>query len=116
MATTKIFPITSTEVKAISYIADFSKTDNGKLIYAHGCSKMPIQASKDFKECRAYGTGLNTVLSQHIIQSFAPGEITPEIAHAIGIELAKRLWGDRFEVLVTTHLNTKAVHDVFYKG
>jgi len=49
------------------------------------------------------------VICYHGYQSFAPGECTPEQAHRIGVELAKRLWRDEFQVLVTTHLD-KAHH------
>lgn len=37
----------------------------------------------------------------HIIQSFAPGEVTPEEAHAVGVEFAQRLFGERYEAIVT---------------
>ena len=36
---------------------------------------------------------------------FAPGEATPELAHEIGVKLATRLWGDRYQVIVATHLD-----------
>ena len=36
-----------------------------------------------------------------------------ETAHAIGVELAKRLWGERFEVVVATHCNTDNYHNHF---
>ena len=49
----------------------------------------------------------------HAIQSFAEGEVTPEQAHEIGVKLAEELWGDRFEVVVTTHLNTNHIHNHF---
>lgn len=78
MATTKLFAIKTTEVKALAYIANPEKTDDGRLIFTYGCSSDPAQASRDFSAVRAGGTGLNTVLSQHFIQSFKPGEITPE--------------------------------------
>lgn len=45
--------------------------------------------------------------------SFSPDEVTPELAHEIGLEFARRAWGDRFQVVVTTHLNTKCLHDHF---
>ena len=48
-------------------------------------------------------------VAYHGYQSFAPGEATPEIAHEIGLNLAQRLWGERYQVLVTTHLD-KANH------
>ena len=45
----------------------------------------------------------------HGYQSFAPGECTPAMAHEIGVRLAQELWGERFQVLVATHLD-KAHH------
>lgn len=54
------------------------------------------------------------VVSYHGIQSFAPGEATPEIAHEIGVKLAKALWGDKYQVLVATHLDkTNHLHSHF---
>ena len=44
-------------------------------------------------------------VAYHGYQSFAPGEATPEIAHRIGVELAQRLWGDKYQVVVATHLD-----------
>lgn len=49
----------------------------------------------------------------HAVQSFVKGEITPEQAHEIGMKLAQRLWGDKFQVIVTTHLNTDNLHNHF---
>ena len=48
-------------------------------------------------------------VAYHGYQSFAPGEATPEIAHEIGVRLAKQLWGEKYQVLVATHLD-KASH------
>ena len=45
------------------------------------------------------------VIAYHGYQSFAPGEATPELAHEIGVKLAQRLWGERYQVLVATHLD-----------
>ena len=45
------------------------------------------------------------VIAYHGYQSFAPGECTPELAHEIGVKLARQLWGDRYQVLVATHLD-----------
>ncbi len=44
---------------------------------------------------------------------FKEGEITPELAHEIGVRLANEMWGDRFQVVVTTHLNTNHIHNHF---
>jgi hypothetical protein len=45
------------------------------------------------------------IVAYHGYQSFAPGEATPEMAHEIGVKLAERLWGDKYHVIVTTHLD-----------
>ena len=42
----------------------------------------------------------------HLVQSFAAGEVTPELAHQVGLELAEKVLGGRFQVIVSTHLNT----------
>ena len=49
----------------------------------------------------------NGTVAYHGYQSFAPGEATPEMAHEIGVKLATRLWGDRYQVIVATHLDKK---------
>ena len=53
------------------------------------------------------------ILGFHGYQSFKEGEVTPELAHEIGVKLANEMWGDRFEVVVSTHLNTKHLHNHF---
>ena len=49
----------------------------------------------------------------HGYQSFAPGEVTPEQAHRISVRLAKELWGDRFGIVVATHLDRAHIHSHF---
>lgn len=110
MAATKIFPITSTEAKALAYIASPEKTDHGRLIFTSGCSENPYQASRDFAEVRANGTGLNTVLSQHFIQSFSPGEITPERALEIGKELCEKFLKGEYQYFLAVHTDKNHVH------
>ena len=62
---------------------------------------------------RRYGKENGTV-AYHGYQSFAPGEATPEIAHEIGVKLAQRLWGDRYQVLIATHLDHEShLHNHF---
>lgn len=53
------------------------------------------------------------IICHHGYQSFKEGEVTPEQAHGIGVELAEKMWGDRFQVVVATHLNTKCLHNHF---
>lgn len=51
------------------------------------------------------------VQGYHIIQSYKPGEVTPEQAHAIGMEFAQKMFGDRYEAVVATHLNRHHLHN-----
>lgn len=46
----------------------------------------------------------------HIVQSFKPGEVTPELAHRIGVELVERCF-DGFEAVVGTHLDRRHIHN-----
>ena len=80
MAATKIISIRFTEANAIAYIANPEKTDNGRLVYTFGCRKNPYEASRDFEQVSSTGTRRNQILSHHFMQSFSPGEITPEKA------------------------------------
>ena len=53
-------------------------------------------------------------VAYHGYQSFAPGEATPELAHEIGVKLATRLWGDRYQVIIATHLGKEThLHNHF---
>lgn len=110
MATTKIFPIRVTEVSAIAYIADEAKTDNGRLICTFCCDKNPVQASKDFARIRRMGTGKNEILSQHFIQSFSPGEVTPEQALKIGIELCDQFLKGEYQYYLAVHKDKEHIH------
>ena len=47
----------------------------------------------------------------HLVQSFAAGEVTPELAHQIGMEFAQQLLGEDFQAVVSTHLNTQCTHN-----
>lgn len=54
------------------------------------------------------------VIAYHGYQSFAPGECTPAMAHEIGVRLAEELWGERYQVLIATHLDkTNHLHNHF---
>ena len=52
-------------------------------------------------------------IAYHGYQSFAIGEVTPEEAHDIGKETARKMWGAKYQVVVTTHLNTDNIHNHF---
>lgn len=80
------------------------------MIYAFGCSTDPYQASRDFEAVRALGTKRRSVLSQHFIQSFAPGEITPEKALEVGKELADSFLHGEYQYYLAVHTDTKHIH------
>lgn len=52
-------------------------------------------------------------IAWHGYQSFQIGEVAPEIAHEIGVKLAREMWGDRFQIVVTTHLDKDHIHNHF---
>lgn len=110
MATTKLFSISTTEAKALNYIANPNKTENGNLIITSGCSTEPNQASRDFSAIRSTGTGLNTVLSQHFIQSFLPGEITPDQALEVGKEMCERFLKNEYQYFLAVHTDKEHIH------
>ena len=92
----------------IAYAANEDKTE--KLFYTTGinCSVEFARDQFDTTKLRFGKTGGN--VAYHAYQSFAPGEVTPDEAHAIGVQLAKELWGDRFQIVVATHTNSHCVH------
>ena len=103
MAISKIHPIRYSILDAINYITNPDKTDDQMLVSSYACSAHT--ADLEFYDTAFAGSSIGSVKAQHLIQSFAPGEATPEIAHKIGVELAQRLWGDRYQVVVATHLD-----------
>lgn len=88
MAVTKIHPIKTTLNKAIDYICNPDKTDNQILISSYGCSYQTADIEFGFTLSKARDKGDN--LGHHLIQSFAPGEVSYEAAHRIGKELAEK--------------------------
>ncbi|MBR3046268.1 MAG: relaxase/mobilization nuclease domain-containing protein [Oscillospiraceae bacterium] len=107
MATTKIFPIHADVEGALAYIANPEKTDNGRLVYAFGCSEKPSRAAKDFAEIRSRRS---SVLAQHFIVSFKPGEITPERALEVGKEICTKFLDDQYQFLLTVHVDKQHTH------
>ena len=96
---------------ALRYVENDDKTDKKMYVTALNCSKSAAYEQMMAVK-RKYGER-GKVVAYHGYQSFAAGEVTPEEAHQIGIETARRMWGDRFQVVVTTHLNTNNLHNHF---
>lgn len=95
----------------IEYTIDDLKTE--KQFYVSGVNCHPSNVYEQMTQTKKSAHKEDGVLAFHGYQSFAPGEVTAEMAHAIGFELAQKMWGDEFEVLVTTHLDKKHFHNHF---
>ncbi len=109
MAVTKTHPIKSTLKAAIAYICNPAKTDGSLLVSAFGCAAETADIEFSWTHRHAIDKGYN--LGRHLIQAFAPGEVTPEEAHAIGMELAKEVLGGKYEFVLTTHVDKGHIHN-----
>ena len=110
MAATKIFGITATVGQAIAYIADPKKTENGLYISTCMCSREPSKAAKEFEEITARGTGRSSILAQHFIVSFKPGEITPQKAFEIGMEICDKFLKFQYQYYLAVHTDKDHLH------
>jgi len=139
MATTKIWKVQKRLDHVIDYATNEEKTKNKFYKETQDNFYSVRQAllyatNPDKTEKKFYTTGINCevenaieqmivtkkkykkekgILAFHAYQSFAKGEVTPEVAHEIGVKLAEEMWGDRFEIVVSTHLNTQCIHNHF---
>lgn len=96
---------------AIRYVENDDKTDQTMFVSAINCSKHNAYNEMIAVKRRFGEHGKN--IAYHGYQSFAAGEVTPAEAHAIGMETARKMWGARYQVVVTTHLNTDNIHNHF---
>lgn len=139
MATTKIWKVQKRLDHVINYATKEEKTKNNYSEYGMDefdsiRQVMTYTTNPDKTEKQFYTTGINCevkdavkqmqfvktiygkengILAFHAYQSFNEGEVTPGIAHEIGVKLANEMWGDRFQVVVSTHLNTQHLHNHF---
>ena len=109
MAITKIHPIKSTLNLAIDYIVNGDKTDEQILVSTHKCHQET--AHTQFLRTRNDAGTKGNVLARHLIQSFLPGETTPEIAHQIGMELCKKILKNEYEFVLSTHIDKGHIHN-----
>ena len=96
---------------AIRYVENDNKTDQTMFVSGINCSKHNAYNEMIAVKRRFGERGKN--IAYHSYQSFAIGEVTPEEAHAIGKETARQMWGAKYQVVVTTHLNTDNIHNHF---
>lgn len=109
MAITKIHPIKSTLKKALDYIENPEKTEDKMLVSSFGCSYETADIEFEMLLAQAIQKGNN--LAHHLIQSFAPGEATPEQAHEIGRRLAGEVLQGKYPYVLTTHIDKGHVHN-----
>lgn len=109
MAVTKTHPIKSTLKAAIDYICNPEKTDGKLLVSSYGCTAET--ADIEFAWTRRHSIDKGTHLGRHLIQAFEPGEVSPEKAHEIGMQLAKEILGGKYEFVLTTHIDKGHIHN-----
>lgn len=110
MAITKIHPIKTTLEKSIDYICDKDKTDENILISTFACGHET--ASIEFNLTRKNWNSSSKNLARHLIQSFDPEDnLTPGLAHEIGIKLAEESLKGKYEYVLTTHIDKGHIHN-----
>ena len=133
MAYTKIKPVKHHLQRCLDYTSNPQKTE--KFSAADLNRLLSYTQNQDKTEHQLYVTGFNCtpttacrrmcrtkkrwnqpikdgeILAYHIIQSFAPGEATPDQVHEIGCKFAQRFLADRFECTVSTHLDKGHLHN-----
>lgn len=134
MATTAIWDVTDRLKRVLDYATNPDKTDQERLahddlqqvlaytstdaktekqLYVSGINCDPLTAYEQMQRTKRQFQKTDGIVAFHGYQAFAPGETTPEMAHAIGVKLAQELWGERFEVVVSTHLDKEHLHNHF---
>lgn len=109
MAVIKIKNIKSNLQAVINYGKIGDKTENGILVSSVNCS---VETAYDeMALTKKFFHKEDAILGYHIIQSFKGNEVSPKLANQIGKELAEELWGDKYQVVICTHINKENVHN-----
>ena len=134
MAVTKLWPVKSNLGQVINYAANKEKTaatvyseeqyqalrdvlsyakneeKTEREFYVQGINCNPSTARDQFITVKEQFGKTDGIQAYHGYISFKHMEVTPEMAQRVGMEFAQRVWGDKYQVLVTTHLNTEHLH------
>ena len=94
--------------KLIRYVVNPKKTDEQVFVSSVGC--VPETAARTWMDTKRRFGRVDGVQAYHLIQSFKPGEVTPELAHEIGNRFAEKHL-DGYEVIVGTHVDKAHVHN-----
>ena len=93
---------------ALDYAANRDKTEQSCFESSYACTLETAFA--DMRQTKERWHKSGGVQGYHLVQSFAAGEVSPELAHQIAKELAARVLGGRYEYVIGTHLNTGHIH------
>lgn len=93
---------------ALDYAANRDKTEQSCFESSYACTLET--AFVDMRQTKERWHKSGGVQGYHLVQSFAAGEVTPELAHQIAKELADRVLGGQYEYVIGTHLNTGHIH------
>lgn len=109
MAVTKFLSRKTRLDMIIKYIMNGKKTE--KMMYVSGVNCRPDTAISEMQDTKKRFDKEDGIISYHLIQSFDGKEISPKKCHELGLQYAKELFGDDFQFVVATHLNTDNVHN-----
>ena len=98
-------------VDVMEYATNKDKTEQRFFVSGVNCD--PTTARDEMMITKAQWNDTSEIVCYHGFQSFKAGEVTPEVAHEVGVKLAEKMWGSRFQVIVATHLNTECLHNHF---
>ena len=107
MAITKILPRNGGLQAAIQYVLNGDKTDGQVLTARLNCD--PGLEYRQMMDTKREVGKLGGRQCYHIIQSFRPGEITPELALEIARQFAEEYLAD-YEVVIGTHVDRGHIH------
>lgn len=110
MAVSKIWPLYQTIGKAVNYICNYEKTEDGTLIFTHGCSEK--FADYEFKDIATKARKVsNARIGYHMMISFSPeDELTPEKAMEIGKEIVDKYTHGKHQYVLSVHTDQKHLH------
>lgn len=97
----------------INYVKNPEKTTTEKGVMTSALNCDIQTAAKDFILTKNQYGKTDKILAWHGYQSFKGHEVSPELAHQIGVMMAQELWGDRFQVVVGTHIDGNNIHNHF---
>lgn len=109
MAVTKFLSRKTRLDTIIKYIMNGEKTE--KMMYVSGVNCNPNTAIQQMQDTKKRFNKEGGIISYHLIQSFEGKEVTPEKCHELGLQYAKEIFGEDYELVVATHLNTDNVHN-----